>query len=369
MLINKKMLARYNDLEIIKKTIDNQEGIEFYYSNNFIYNSNDKRANLFFLFNTVLFIGGPLAIYSVFEFLCQLLDDVIIAFNTIIKEKNFNKQQSLNDHIVFGLYIVYSTVLDFLFGLSNNSIEYENKNNLLQLEESSISVKIKEIRKEYQKKRRKIEERYLDKLNFEEKMEINKEMQNSVNYHLINIFNKNDNSFESYQKNKNFEQEMNQDYESFYIDSSLLLAKELREKINIISQIVDNENYLITTIKNNTPSILNIYLGQIIYAFPLFKNHYKVLKEAKIIEEGLESYIWNGTKASLTEYFSKIFLEYSYLENNDQNEKIEKIPWSILERTFIDKKSNKMTDLKNSYTSSKRKLSKHYEEISKLLKI
>jgi len=360
MSINKEKIADYNFLEIVKITLDNQESIEIYYSNNYIYSSIEKRANLFFLFNSLLFIGGKTSILNVVNYFIHLLDDIIIAFNTILKIKQFNKHQLLNEQIVFGLYIVFSTILDFLLGLPNRLLETEDGYRFSQSEENNISVKMKGIKKKYQDKRRKIEEQYLNKIDYEEEMEIYRELQNDISFMPFNLPNKKDRPFELYQKNKYLYQDM----EQFFTDCVLASANQLCEKLNEICQIIENEKYLIDIIKNNTPSILNILLVQIIYEFPLFKNHYKILKEANIISEGLEYFIWNRSKSSLTEYFSTIYFKYSYLEKNNQSNKSDRKPWSVLERSFYN-----MKDLKNSYTSSKKKLSSDFEEIKQLLKM
>jgi hypothetical protein len=359
MSIKKEKIADYNFLEIVKIIIDNQESIEFYHSDNYIYSSNEKRANLFFLFNSLLLIGGKLPILNVVNYFNQLLDDVIIAFNTTLKNKQCNKEQLLNDHIVFGLYIVFSTVLDFLLGLPYRPLGSEEGYISSQSEEDRITVRIKEISKKYQIKRRKIEEQYLNKINYEEEMEINKELQNDNKFLPFKLTNKKSFSFELYQKNKY----LSQDSDQFFINVVLSPVNQLCGKLNEIGQIIDNEKYLIDIIKNNTPSILNIYLAQIIYYFPLFKDHYKVLMNEEIIVEGRDNLLWRRNKVSLTEYFNYIFLKHSYLKNSIKKDKKDRTPWAVLERTFNE------TNLKNSFSSRTENLSPDFVEIKKLLKL
>jgi hypothetical protein len=359
MSTNKEKIASYNNLEILKNAIANQESIEFYYLDNCIYNSINKRANLFFLFNSSLFFKSQIAIYSIFKYFVHLTEDLITAFSTLLENKQFNdKQQLLNDHIVFGLYIVFSTILDFLFGFTNISLENNDSYSLSQLKENEIFDKIKKIRIKYQKERREIEKLYLDRLNYEEYIAISKELKSDISFQHTNLPNNEDYTFEIYQRDKSFYHNT----EQFIIDNSLSLVKPLEENLNQIGQIIEKEEYFIEVIKNNTPNIANILLAQIIKDFPLFKNHYKLLKD-EVIQERTDSLFWVKSTISLTEYFSLIYQESNYLGKNNQNNKNDRIPWSVLERVF-DKK-----DLKNSYSSSKKKPSKDFVQIKKLLKM
>jgi len=356
MSINKEKIVSYGNLEIIKKTIDNQENIEFFYLSNCIYNSFDKRANLFFLFNSSLFLESQIVIYGIINYFMNLTDSIIIAFNTL--QKNNYKQQLMNEHIIFGLYIVFSTILDFLFGITNISIENDNGYILSQLKEDEIFVKINKIKNKYQKERRKIEELYLDKLNYEEQIAINKELQKSESFKHIILNNKNNYPFEIYQRDKY----LYPDLEKSIIDYTLSNMEPLCEKLSQISQIIESEKYLLDVIKDNTPSIVNILLAQVIYKFPLFNKHYKILINARFIEKGLEHLLWKKSKVSLTEYFNNIYLENKNFGDNSPNNTIDRIPWSVLERAFNEKR------LKNSYSSAEKE-SKDFMKIKELLKL
>ena len=99
------------------------------------------------------------------------------------------------------------------------------------------------------------------------------------------------------------------------------------------------------------PSVISLLFGY----YPSFKEHYEILKAAKIIEKSETGLKWNRDKVAAAEYFY-------YLECEEQSRR-----WNVVEKVFGFK--HLCQCLNDHKEKQQGKHSKHFKEIKDLLKL
>jgi len=332
-------LAEYNNLQIYKFNSDDIDRIEIQYFSSRIYDSFNKRVNLFPLFYSQLFIRSKSAFYSIFTYMRNLTDEIIIGLESLILlPKNDVNLQTIHTQIIFGLYLVFSTIQDALFCLPDLFLLENNDNYSSSSIDTEIMQKINRIRQSYQEKRRELEKIYLDKLNFEEEQQIAKELSILKEFKNMKFNNDNNYTFETYQN----VMDVYSITEEIYMNNYLSMLEPLLNNLAKIATIIEENEYLIDIVKNNTPSSVNLLIAQINIYFPLFIKHYKILKEKGIIYEKESCLSWKGKTSCLAGYFAEIYKIYNSQNNIFyDSDKKEKRPWIVVEKVF------KECDLKN----------------------
>ena len=228
-------------------------------------------------------------------------EDILEVLIEIDIDENNNDNQSRNAHIIFGLYNVYSTIMDIAAAFGQEQAH------------SPIN-----IGKSFYKESNKITELYLDRLEKDERYKVTEES-----------------SFESSQQL----QDSYSGYENYLLNIAYSHIEPLMENLEKISEVFYGNEHLIKIIKMHTPSIANLYKARLILDFPSFVEHYDILCGARYIEEGTDHLIWTGSVASLADYFHSIYKQ-------DEKKKKERMPWSDVEKVFGRR------DLKNSFSNS-----------------
>ena len=338
-------IASYNNLEIFC----NEEHIEIRYFDARIYDSLNRRANLFHVFYSQLFVGGQV-FYPLFNHMKHVTDDIITGLDTLSKTpKGDANLQTMHMNIIFGLYCLFSTIQDSLFGIASVIPESDQTVSAVSLDTEIIPNKIIEIRKEHRKKIREVERKYLDKLKYDEEVAVIEELIR------LKCPCPSPSDFDSFQLLR--ELEFNLEY-GFQVDYLFPIFEALLDNLATIAQIMNDDDYFIEIVKKNTPSLANLLVAKIQSYFPFFIKHYNILRNKDYIEEKTNRLFWKLSKASLADYFGEQYLSY---KENESQKGTRGTNWEVLEQVFD------VSDLYGAYKKS-RGMSGGYKEISSALK-
>jgi len=347
-----KKIGDYGFLEIFD--VNNEGCIEIRFSDTRIYDGLNKRVNLFHIFNASLFgfQSSPLALYSLFNYIERLVEDLIIGLEKTVKMPEENI--SLQTQIVFGLYSIFSTIQDILFAIPFSAPKNQDG---YQSSPADIEMlrEILKIKRSYQEKRREKERQYLDRIDFDENVEVTNVLIGFKKYPSTIPLE----DFNEFQTTKELYSKLG----DFSMNSSLPMIDTLSNNLAYFAQLIEKNKIFMGIIKTNTSNISNLLIAKILVFFPYFRRDYYILRDKGIIMEKTDKLFWRYSTISLAEYFGDIYIEYINKEKKDEYEKKKiRIPWYVLEQVF-DKKN-----LKDYYKKRGAIKSVDYDKISLILK-